>query len=234
MIPSERVGELKLNIRKIKAPASLSEIAYEALKESLMKMELSRLPDEGRLDERELAQRLGISRTPLREAIHRLVSEGFLKVLPRKGIYVVKKSKKEIGEILLVRAALEGMAARLATRHVTDEDIRRMRDLFAAFDPSTVKNQSLKYSDANIRFHEMVIYLSQCGKLIDLASNLFDQMRWVRFRAAAFQVRHPDTLVEHLKIIEALELRDPDLAEKRMRAHIEDLARYLEEKVDIP
>jgi len=232
MVARERARELKL--KKIKVPTSLSQAAYEALKESLMRMELSKLPNDGKLDERELAQRLGISRTPLREAIHRLVSEGFLRVVPRKGIYVVRRSKKEIVEILLVRAALEGMAARLSTRHLTDSDIQKMRDLFAPFDPATVKDQSLRYSDANIRFHEMVINLSQCEKLIALASNLFDQMRWVRFRAAAFYDRHPTTLLEHRSIIDALEARDPDAAERRMRSHIEGLANYVEEHVEIP
>ena len=232
MVATERARELKL--KKIKPPTSLSQAAYEALKESLMRMELSKLPNDGKLDERELAHRLGISRTPLREAIHRLVSEGFLRVVPRKGIYVVRRSKKEIVEILLVRAALEGMAARLATRHLTDSDIQKMRDLFAPFDPATVKDQSLRYSDANIRFHEMVINLSQCEKLIALASNLFDQMRWVRFRAAAFYDRHSMTLLEHRSIIDALEARDPDAAERRMRCHIEGLAKYVEEHVEIP
>lgn len=232
MAEPERVKDLKL--KRIKAPASLSQIAYESLKESLMKMELSRLPNDGKLDERELAQRLGISRTPLREAIHRLVSEGFLKVVPRKGIFVVRRSKKEIVEILLVRAALEGMAARLATRHIGAADIHRLREIFAQFDPTSVREQSLKYSDANIRFHEMIIHLSQCEKLIAVASNLFDQMRWVRFRAAAFSERHPATLLEHREIIDALEARDADLSEKRMRAHIEGLARYVQEHVEIP
>ena len=84
------------NVKKIETPASLSEIAYEALKTSLLEMDLSEISDEDRLDERELAERLGVSRTPLREAINRLVVEGFLKVVPRKGIYVLKKSKNEM------------------------------------------------------------------------------------------------------------------------------------------
>ena len=226
----ERAIDLNLEIERITAPANLSEIAYEAIKESLLKMELYRPPNEGRLDERELAFRLGISRTPLREAIHRLVSEGFLKVIPRKGIYLVKKSTREIVEILIVRAALEGMAARLATRYISEDDLRKMRAIFSPFDPETVKGHSLKYSDANIRFHEIVLQISQCGKLIELASNLFDHIRWIRFRAAAFRERHGDTLLEHLKIIEAMEMRDADLAEKRMRTHIENLAHYVEEK----
>jgi DNA-binding GntR family transcriptional regulator len=160
------------------------------------------------------------------------VSEGFLRVVPRKGIYVVKKTKGEIVEILLVRAALEGMAARLATKYVSQADVRRMREIFAPFDPDSVRDHASRYSEANIRFHELVVGLSRCGKLVELAGNLFEHIRWVRFRAGAFQERHGATLLAHREIIDALEQRDPDLAERRMREHIEKLARYIEERVE--
>ncbi|MCP4665971.1 MAG: GntR family transcriptional regulator [Deltaproteobacteria bacterium] len=220
-----------LDVKKIEPPSKLSEMAYHALKQSLLETDLSQMPQEGRLDERELAGRLGVSRTPLREAVNRLVVEGFLKVLPRKGIYVVGKSKKEILEILLVRAALEGMAARLAATYVKDKDIEKMKGIFSRFDPSNMKGQFLQYSDANIAFHELVLKISRCGKLIDMANSLFDHMRWIRFRAVTFEERLAQVHKEHLEIIKALEKKDPDLAEKRMRAHIEGLGSYIEHKV---
>lgn len=220
------------NVQKIEAPSSLGDMAYETIKESLLEMDISQMPDSGRIDERGLAERLGISRTPLREAVNRLVVEGFLKVVPRKGIYVVKKSKKEIIEILLVRAALEGMAARLATKYVTEKEIKRMKKIFSSFSPSNMKGQYLRYSDANIEFHELVLRLSQCEKLIELAGSLFDHIRWIRFRSITFEERLSKMQKEHLGIIEAIKKRDPDLADKRMRAHIEGLARYIGEKVE--
>lgn len=223
-----------LEVVKIKAPSSLSEIAYEAIKESLLKMDLTQVTDEEPLDERGLAERLGVSRTPLREAINRLVMEKFLKVVPRKGVYVVKKSKKEIIEILLVRSALEGMAARLATKHVTAKEIQRMKEIFSPFNKSNIKGHFLKYSDANIKFHELVLKTSQCGKLIELAGNLFDHIHWIRFRTIVYEDRFTKMQREHLAIIEAIEKSDPDLSEKRMRAHIEGLAQYIEEKVHFP
>jgi DNA-binding GntR family transcriptional regulator len=223
-----------LNVEKIRVPSSLSERAYEAIKESILKTDVTKVNDEDRIDERSLSESLGISRTPLREAINRLVIEGFLKVLPRKGIYVVKKTKKEIIEILLVRAALEGMAARLATKHVTDEEIQKMRELFSPFCESSSRGQFIKYSDANIVFHELVLRASHCEKLIEMAGNLFDHIRWIRFRTIVFEDRFTKMQKEHLAIIEALEKRDQDLAEKRMRFHIEGLAQYIEEKVSFP
>lgn len=220
-----------LDVEKIRVPSSLSERAYEAIKESLLKMDWPQMTNEDRIDERGLAERLGVSRTPLREAVNRLVTEGFLKVVPRKGIYVVKKTKKEIIEILLVRATLEGMAARLATKYVTDEEIQKMKELFSPFSTWNKEGQFLKYSNANIKFHELVLQISRCGKLIELAGSLFEHMRWIRFRTVAFKDRLDESYKEHLMIIEALEKRDSELAEKIMRAHIEALARYVEEKV---
>ncbi|UCF83949.1 MAG: GntR family transcriptional regulator [Desulfobacteraceae bacterium] len=220
-----------LNVKKIRIPSSLSERAYESIKESILKIDVTKVKDEERIDERGLSESLGISRTPLREAINRLVIEGFLKVVPRKGVYVVKKSKKEIIEILLVRAVLEGMAARLATKNVTEDEIQKMKELFSPFGESSSGGQFIKYSDANIVFHELVLRTSQCDKLIELAGNIFDHIRWIRFRTIVYEDRFPKMQKEHLHIIEAFEKRNPDLAERRMRAHIEGLAQYIEEKI---
>jgi len=158
--------------------------------------------------------------------------EGFLKVVPRKGVFVVKKSKKEIVEILLVRATLEGLAARLATNYVTDNDINELKKIVAPFDSiRNIKGKALKFSNANVDFHERVLKLSRCQALIDLASNLFDHMHWIRTKAAGFEERFKVAHGGHLAIIEAMEKRDPELAEKRMRQHIEILAQYIEENV---
>jgi DNA-binding GntR family transcriptional regulator len=223
-----------LEVRKIRIPSSLSDRAYEAIKESLLKTDVNQMKNEDRLDERRISESLGISRTPLREAISRLVMEGFLKVVPRKGVYVVKKTKEEIIEILLVRAALEGMAARLATKYVTEKEIQKMKGLFSPFGESSKEEQFLEYSNANIEFHELVLKKSHCGKLIELAGNIFDHIRWIRFRTIVYKDRFRSMQREHLAIIDALEKRDPELAEKRMRAHIEGLAHYVEEKANFP
>lgn len=216
------------DVEKIEAPSSLSEMAYLAIKESLLRRDLSAVDGETPIDERGLAEKLGISRTPLREAINRLTVEGFLKVVPRKGIYVVKKTKQEIIEILLVRSVLEGLAARLATHYLTDEQIQEMKDIFAPFHERNIKKNFLKYSDANIRFHELVLQISRCGKLIDQAASIFDHMRWIRFQTVVFKDRLIKSHNEHLQIIAALEKRDADLAEKKMRNHIEKLTRYIQ------
>ena len=224
-----------LNVARIKTPVSLSERAYDAIKASLLKMDLTDPSVEDRIDERSLAEKLGVSRTPLREAISRLVMEGFLKVVPRKGVFVVKKSKKEIVEILLVRATLEGLAARLATNYVTDNDINELKKIVAPFDSiKNIEGKALEFSSVNVDFHEQVLKLSNCQALIDLASKLFDHMHWIRTKAAGFEERFKVAHDGHLAIIDALAKRDPNLAEKRMRQHIEILAQYIEDNVQFP
>ena len=223
-----------LRVQKIDAPLNLSEMVYASIKKSIVNMDWSNLPREIKLDERGISEKLGVSRTPLREAIKRLVGEGFLRVEPRKGLFVVNKSKADMLEILLVRSVLEGLGARLAASRATEEDIQRMKMIFSPFSTKSKKGMTRnysKYSEANIKFHEYILQLSQCRKLIEMAGNIFDHMRWIRSWSiynASFQGRFPKTHKEHLQIIKAIEKRDSDLAEKRIKAHIEGLFHLLE------
>jgi DNA-binding GntR family transcriptional regulator len=216
----------KVSLLPLLTPDSLSDLAYNALKETILGMDAT---TEGRLDERELAQSLKISRTPLRDAIRRLVDEGFVRVEPRKGVFVVRKTRQEIIEILYVRAALEGMAAKLAVRHITDEDVAQMKAMFAGFTPRNVTGKVDEFSLANVVFHELVLKLSHCQKLQEIAANIYDHMRMVRMQTIRLGNRARNALAEHLDMIQAFEKRDGDLAGRQMQQHIEGLARYVEE-----
>jgi len=220
-----------LKVQKIDAPLNLSEMVYSSIKKSIVNMDWSNLPREIKLDERGVSEKLGVSRTPLREAIKRLVGEGFLRVESRKGLFVVNKSKADMMEILLVRSVLEGLGARLAASRATQEDIHKMKMIFSPFSKKNATRNYSKYSEANIKFHEFILQLSQCRKLIEMAGNIFDHMRWIRSWSiynATFQKRFPKVHKEHLEIIKAIEKRDPDLAEKRIKAHVEGLLHLLE------
>ena len=216
----------KVSLLPLTTPDSLSILAYNALKETILGMDAT---TEGRLDERELAQSLKISRTPIRDAIRRLVDEGFLRVEPRKGVFVVRKTRQEIIEILYVRAALEGMAAKLAVRHITDEDVAQMKAMFAGFTPRNVTGKVDEFSLANVTFHELVLKLSHCQKLQEMAANIYDHMRMVRMQTIRLGNRARNALAEHLDLIRAFEKRDGDLAGRHMQQHIEGLARFVEE-----
>ncbi len=228
-----------LNVQKLEAPLNLTDMVYSSIKKSIMNLDWSDIASDARFDERTVAARLGVSRTPLREAVKQLVAEGFLRVVPRRGLYVVRKSKSDMVEILLVRAALEGLAAGLAAKWATRDDIRKMRSLFSPFHGTRKKDAKeifWKYSEANIQFHELIIQLSRCRKLIEVASALVDHVRWIRSWSiynASFQQRFSRIHKEHLEIIRAIEKGDPDLAEKRVRLHIQGLATHLEQ-IDLP
>lgn len=218
---------MNLTLNSIRHPHKLSQMAYEEIKKSILMIDPKTLPGDERIDEKSLVELLGISRTPVREAINRLVAEGFLKLVPRKGVFVVKKSKEEMIEIIMVRATIEGMATRLATKNISKEDIVKMREIFQPFQLSKLSSQRREYTEANIRFHEFVLEKSQCKKLVEIAINLFDHMRMIRFRTSWFQERIESSLTQHNEIINLFEEGDADKVEQIMRKHIEESARYV-------
>src|SRR6478609_6219237 len=118
-----------LDVPRLDTGSSFAKEAYVALKRAICAMDIYDHPDEVRLDERKLSEGLGVSRTPIREAMTLLEQEGFVRTRPRRGIFVVKKTKREIVEMITVMAALESMAARLAALHAADDEIAELRRL---------------------------------------------------------------------------------------------------------
>src|SRR5436305_14913778 len=123
----------KLDIPRLDTSTSCAKEAYAALKRAITAMDIYGQAQEIRLDERRLSEGLGVSRTPIREARTLLEQEGFVRTRPRRGIYVVKKTKREIVEIITVMAALESMAARLAAERASDADVAELRRLMDEF-----------------------------------------------------------------------------------------------------
>ena len=119
------MAEAEIAIVRIAPETSFKNKAYEALKEAILKMDIYATPEQVMLDERALSERLGVSRTPIREAIAMLEQDGFVKTVPRRGIVVVRRTKTEIVDMIRAWAALESMAARLITTTARKKDIRR-------------------------------------------------------------------------------------------------------------
>ena len=211
---------------------SFKHQAYAALKNAIVAMDVYRTRDEIRLDERKLAQDFGISRTPVREAMAQLESEGFVRSVPRRGIYVVRKTKREVLEMITVWAALEGMAARLMTEVATQEEISGLRRMFATFENGKVRAHLDEYSDVNIEFHQTVIRLSRNEVLIGLAENLFTHMRMIRRKTIGEKDRADRSIRDHLSIIEALEARETERAEVLVRDHALGLAAHVKQYAD--
>src|SRR5512143_3438935 len=169
-----------LELQRIETGASLRDKAYAALKQAIMDADIYAHRDEIRIDERQLADALGVSRTPIREAMTLLEREGFLRTVPRRGVFIVRKTKKQIVEMIEMWAAIESMAARLATLNATDEDIAALRRMFDEFRTTTPAEHIDEYSEANIAFHQAIIRLSGSHLMGKTLENLFVPVRAIR------------------------------------------------------
>jgi DNA-binding GntR family transcriptional regulator len=232
VVATREAAPLTLALQPINATLSLRDQAYAMLRQAIADADIYQSREEIRLDERVLSETLGVSRTPVREAMTLLEQEGFLRMVPRRGIYIVRKNKREIVEMIQMWAALESMAARLATLHATDEEIARLRHMFDAFRDSTPAEHIAEYSDANIAFHQAIVELSKSQIILDTIKNIFVHVRAIRRMTISQSDRASRSIVDHLRIIEALEKRDTELAERLTRQHSLDLAAYVEKHCD--
>ena len=216
----------------IGASASLRDQAYVALKQMITEADIYAHPEEIRLDEKQLSAALGVSRTPIREAMTLLEQEGFLRTEPRRGIFLVRKTKKQIIEMIEIWAALESMAARLATLNASEAEIAALRRVFDEFRTSTPAEHIEEYSDANIAFHQAIIRLAGSGLMERMIDNLFIHVRAIRKMTISQSDRAARSIVDHMRIIEALERRDTDAAERLVRQHSLDLAAHVDRYCD--
>jgi DNA-binding GntR family transcriptional regulator len=221
-----------IGVAPFDAHPGLKQQAYTALKNVIVSMDIYRSRDDIRLDERKLAADFGISRTPVREAIAQLEREGFVRSVPRRGIYVVRKTRAEVIEMITAWAALESMAARLATQNADEDENAGLRRMFATFEGGAVEAKLDEYSEVNIEFHQTIIRMSHNGVLIDLAENLFTHMRMIRGKTIAEEDRANRSIRDHMHIIEAIEARDTTRAEELVRDHALGLARHVERHAD--
>lgn len=217
-----------LDLAAIRSDLSISTRVYEAIRDAITATNLYEIDESDlRLDERELAARLGVSRTPIREALARLEHESLVTSIPRRGYFIARKSKAELLEIITVWAALESMAARLVAQRATDEAIASLRAIFATFDGERLAANLDEYSDANLRFHQRIIELSGCETLRRTADGILIHVRSIRHRTIGENHRFERSIVDHMHIIEALERRDAETAERLVRDHALALAAHV-------
>ncbi len=219
--------ETKLTIAPLSASLGLRARACEAIRAAITRMDIYGQAEEIRLDERQLCADLGVSRTPIREALSILEQEGFVRSIPRRGILVVRKTKREIVEMITVWAAIESMAARLAATRATAEEIAALRQMLAEFDDDP-SGQISEYSDANMAFHKAIIRLGGIELMAGITDTLFIHMRAVRAVTMTQDNRARRSVADHRGIIAALEARDPARAERLVREHTMGLATHVE------
>jgi DNA-binding GntR family transcriptional regulator len=222
----------RVAVEPIGSPESFKSRAYAALKDVIVSMDVYRSRADIRLDERRLASDFGISRTPVREAMAQLEREGFVRAVPRRGIYVVRKTKREVIEMITAWAALESMAARLITENASAEEIAALRTMFTKFENGELHARLDEYSEVNIEFHQAIIRMSRNSVLISLAENLFTHMRMIRRKTIGEQDRADRSIRDHMTIIEALEARDTERAEVLVRNHALGLADHVAKYAD--
>ena len=227
------VADTQLNIAPIGEGLSLKARAYEALKTAITNMNIYAEDAELRLDERDLSQRFGVSRTPLREALAQLDQEGLVRIVARRGIFIVRKTKAEILDMITVWAALESMAARLATKEASASELARLHTLVDQFSQDKVAAKMGEYSDANIKFHQAIIGLSKNALIANLTDKLFFHVRAIRQRTIFEQDRAKRSIVDHKDIVVALEARDTEKAERLVREHTLRLRDHVERFVSL-
>ncbi len=196
---------------------SLKEKAYAEIRRRILSGELSA---DAPLSEYQLADELGLSRTPVREAVKRLESEGLLQSIPNRGTFVAELTARDISEIYQVREQLEGFAARIAAERMPAEDIKKLEEEITVLNTLASDGQLVEVVDSDIRLHKLIIASTQNSRLIELLGMLDDQMHRVRALFPQSSQWLESTLAEHAKIVDAIKTRDGDEAERTMKAHL--------------
>jgi len=195
-------------------PIPLRQSVYEALVELIV---VGGLPAGQHLVEAELARRLGVSRQPVREALHRLEAEGWVDIRPAQGAFVHVPTEQEIDQLCDVRGLLEAEAARLAARAATPEAIVRLREGWRAGLDAFEADDLERVVAANAALHAQVTVLSGNAVIAELSAQVERRMRWY-YRPVAFG-RGRESWIEHAALIDAIEAGDEDAAAAIMRAH---------------
>ncbi len=194
----------------------LSDVICEALRKDILGGVLK--PGE-RLMEIHYAQKMGVSRTPFREAVRRLEIEGLVTVLPRRGAHVSLLSKKDINEVLDIRSALDMLAVELFIESAEEKEIKKLKELSDAFDTAVSENDLTAQIQADVNFHEYIYAKSRNERLLGMYSGLKDQL--YRYRVLYLKTKHSDTISdEHGKIMEAVLENNVEKAREISKVHI--------------
>jgi DNA-binding GntR family transcriptional regulator len=197
----------------------LRELVLEAIREAIKNGTLQ--PRE-RLMEIQLADDLGVSRTPVREALRKLEQEGFIVMVPRKGAYVSDLSMKDVADVFEIRAALDGLAGGLAAERITEDELDLMERMLVEKGEAINQHDIDKLVEADTRFHEAMYMASRNERLSNIISNLREQIQRFRLTSLSVPGRSEDSLKEHRQILEAIQARDIQLARQLAQEHIEN------------
>lgn len=197
----------------------LRDVVFNTLRQAILKGELK--PGE-RLMEIQLAQRLGVSRTPVREAIRKLELEGLVLMIPRKGAEVAEITVKDLEDVLEVRTALEELAVKDACENITEEQLEKLEQANEAFRKALEGDDLIACGKADMEFHEIIYDATNNRRLIQILNNLREQMYRYRMEYLKDRDMYPVLLEEHKAIRKALDCHDREKAGAAIRVHIEN------------
>ena len=212
-------GERQIELASVANQLTLRDRAYESLRIAIGAMDIYHRSEEVRLDERRLSHDLGISRTPVREALNILQQQGFVRSEARRGVFVIRKSKREIIDMVYSCAALESMAARLACERATDAHIQSLRGFLAHSVAEHNSDLASEYFVFNLEFHRKLVLLAQCAVIKNLADSLFIHLQNIRDKSFAQDQWLSRAITAYASIIKSIESRDADAADRMIRAH---------------
>ncbi len=212
----------------VEKPLTLRERIVDFIKDAVVS---GRLKPGERVPEQEIAENLGISRTPIREAFRQLESEGFISVTPRKGAVVSPITDKDVTEFYAIKSLLEGFAASIACAKLTIKDIKKLESLNSQMDRCAEKDDVKGFFRLDNQFHDT--FLKACGneKLCVLVHNLVQQFERFRITALSVPGRMKDSVRQHREIIEAFRESNSGLVETLVRANAEKSGNMLVEEL---
>lgn len=210
--------DLKLNMN-VYLP--LRDVVFQTLREAILKGDLK--PGE-RLMELQLASKLGVSRTPIREAIRMLEQEGLAVTIPRKGAEVAKMTLKDMEDVLEIREALDELAVNLACTRITAGQLARLRRIKEDFAENTKSGDIKQIAEADVSFHDIIYEATNNPKLVNLLNNLREQIYRYRVEYLKDSRNYPILIAEHEAIVEALEAHDRERVVTAMHKHVSNQA----------
>ena len=195
----------------------LRDVVFKTLRKAILTGNLK--PGE-RLMEIHLAERMGVSRTPIREAIRMLELEGLVTMVPRCGARVSQITFKGLKEVLEVRVALDALAIELACDRITEDQLRRLNDAMVKFEQATKPGNEVRMAQADARFHDIIMEAAGNEKLAQMGYNLSEQVYRYRYECVKDESMHAELISEHREMYESIVGKDKERAGRAVRLHI--------------
>ncbi len=204
---------------KLEPYQPLRQVVFDALREAILS---GHFKPGDRLMEVQVADELGVSRTPVREAIRFLEQEGYVIMVPRKGAYVAGVTLKDIADVFEIRASLESLACSLAAERITEEELDELERQLFIMTESTREKNSLKWVETDTALHATIYKASRNERLMQILNHLQEPIQRLRTASLSSPGRLQVAVAEHKRLVEAIYDRDSDLAAALAKEHIEN------------